>query len=196
MISFVRGIARQVTAEAIIVDVGGVGLRVLPSATAVAHATADQPITLATSLVTREDGWTLFGFSDDEERIVFEALLGVSGVGPRTALAAVSVLGASGLRAAIAGADPGPLTRVPGIGRKGAGRIVLELSDRLAPPQPPAVSVAGDWQADVLAGLVTLGWTQGKAEEALARVQAEEPAAAVDAATGLRACLRILGGRP
>lgn len=196
MISFVRGIVRQVTAEAIVIDVGGVGLRVLPSASAVAHASLDQPVTLATSLVTREDGWTLFGFSDDEERIVFEALLGVSGVGPRTALAAVSVLGASGLRAAIAGADPGPLTRVPGIGRKGAGRIVLELSDRLAPPPSPAVVAATDWQADVLAGLVTLGWPAGQAEEALARVQSEEHGAVIDAAAGLRACLRILGGRP
>jgi len=197
VIAFVRGIPRTATAEGIVIDIGGVGLRLLPTAAALRVTRVDEQVTLPTALLVREDGWTLVGFADEEERTLFEALLAVSGIGPRTALAALSVLGAHGLRSAIAAADPDPLTRVPGIGRKGASRIVLELSDRLPAmtgEQAPPAEVSS-WQVAVVAGLISLGWSAGQAEQAVAEVSADGSETVTDAASGLRACLRLLGGR-
>jgi Holliday junction DNA helicase RuvA len=160
---------------------------------------------VATSLVVREDSLTLYGFATDDERNVFELLQTASGVGPRLAQAMLAVLTPDALRRAVATEDLAALTSVPGIGRKGAQRIVLELAGRLGAPvgSDPAhlgaVLTAGtrQWQDQVRAGLVSLGWAGREADEAIATVEPDlmigEPAD-VDVAVALRAALRVLGG--
>ena len=175
---------------------------------------------MATSLVVREDALTLYGFADDDERNIFELLQTASGVGPRLALAMLAVFTPDALRRAVAAEDLAALTTVPGIGRKGAQRIVLELEGpaRLARRRPgrgPAAARgrAGprpSWRDQVRAGLVGLGWQAREADEAIAAVEPELADAgpsprrcccgraggdgqALDVAAALRAALRVLG---
>jgi Holliday junction DNA helicase RuvA len=157
---------------------------------------------LATTLVVREDSLTLFGFADADERDVFETVQTVSGIGPRLALAMLAVHTPDGLRAAVATQDLTALTRVPGIGRKGAQRIVLELTDRLGAPS----GVAGgsvtqapvapqSWRDQVVEALVGLGWSAKQAAEAVEAVAPDggPEDAAGEVAGVLRAALRHLG---
>lgn len=203
MIASLRGQVLAVRAETAVVEVGGIGLVVHATPATLAGLRAGAEGRLATSLVVREDSLTLFGFAEPDERDVFELVQTVSGVGPRLALAILAVHTPDALRAAVAGQDLTALTRVPGIGRKGAQRLVLELGDRLGPPtgqggtQDAAGAVPGAaWRDQVLTALVGLGWAQRQAEEALDTV-AEGPAAAAaergDVAALLRASLRQLG---
>ena len=127
MIASVHGRVAAVSAAGAVVEVGGVGLAVSCTPGTLARLRVGQPARLSTSLVVREDSLTLYGFSDDDERQVFELLQTASGVGPRLAQAALSVLPPAEVRVAIATADVAALTRVPGIGKKGAERLVLEL---------------------------------------------------------------------
>ena len=129
---------------------------------------------MATSLVVREDSLTLYGFADDDEKHLFELLQTASGVGPRLAQAALAVHTPDVLRKAIGGGDTATLTRVPGIGKKGAERLVLELRDRIGPLPIGADGVTGPssgaWPTQVAQGLVALGWNQGQADQAVALV--------------------------
>ena len=155
---------------------------------------------LPTSMVVREDGWTLYGFVDAEERDAFEIVQTVSGIGPRIALALLGALTPQGLRAAVHDEDLDVLMGVPGIGRKGAARIALELKDRLGAPTPgerAQVGTQGEaWSTAVLSGLISLGWS---AREAAQAVEAVTPLAAQqadpDVATLLRAALVTLDRR-
>jgi Holliday junction DNA helicase RuvA len=160
--------------------------------------------------VVREDALTLYGFASDDERDVFELVQTASGVGPRLALAMLASFSPDGLRQAIAAEDVAALTRVPGIGRKGAQRIVLELAGRLGSPAAPAgvmgpprgaADGAALWRDQVRAGLVNLGWPARDAEQAIAAVAADlavspagagGPDGAVDVSVALRAALRKL----
>jgi Holliday junction DNA helicase RuvA len=164
-----------------------------------------EPARLASSLVVREDSLTLYGFTTDDERGLFEQLLGVSGIGPRLAVAMLAVLAPDEIRLAVASDDLTTLTRVPGIGRKGAQRLVLELKDRIGAPvgTADALGLTGSpagsapWADQVSAALVGLGWG---AREAAAAVDAVAPTAqemidragAVDVAVLLRTALRSL----
>jgi Holliday junction DNA helicase RuvA len=201
VIASVRGTVQAVRLDAAVLEVGGVGLLVQATPTTLAALRVGAEATLATSMVVREDSLTLFGFSDADEREVFETVQTVSGVGPRLALAMLAVHTPDGLRRAVAGEDLAALKRVPGIGHKGAQRIVLELADRLGAPAPvglpdgPAVP-AGDQRAQVVDALVGLGWNVRAAEDAVAGVLTD-PSATVgpqDVAGVLRAALRALGG--
>jgi Holliday junction DNA helicase RuvA len=160
---------------------------------------------VATSLVVREDSLSLYGFADSDERNTFELLQTASGVGPRLALAMLAVFSPDGLRRAVASEDLVTLMKVPGIGRKGAQRIVLELAGRLGSPGDglPAAGLApaaaAGWRDQVRIGLVNLGWQAREADLAIAAV---EPGLAgpdgdagqdVDVAVALRAALRVLG---
>src|SRR5215831_1219997 len=145
---------------------GGAGLRVQCTPGTLATLKPGEPAQVATSLVVREDSLTLYGFVSDDERNVFELLQTASGVGPRLALAMLAVFSPDGLRRAVAAEDVAALTRVPGIGRKGAQRIVLELAGRLGSPgdgTPAAAAAvapaaAASWRDQVRTGLVNLGW--------------------------------------
>lgn len=201
MISSVRGVVQTVGLDSAVVEVGGVGLLVRATPTTLGALRPGSTAALSTSLVIREDAFTLYGFADAEERDVFEIVQTVGGVGPRLALAMLAVHSPDALRRAVATEDLAALTRVPGIGRKGAQRIVLELADRLgvpSSPEAPDPSAGQDGRrAQVLDALVGLGWTAKVAEDALSRVLPEQDgggAPVEDVATVLRSALRVLGG--
>lgn len=203
MIASVHGTVRAVRLDAAVLEVGGVGLLVQATPATLAGLRVGQAGTLYTSLVVREDALTLFGFAEDDEREVFEVLQTVSGVGPRLALAMLAVHTPDGLRRAVAGEDLAALKRVPGIGHKGAQRIVLELADRLGAPAPAgvpggpaALAAPADRRDQVVDALVGLGWNQKAAQDAVATVLdgSEEPVGEAEVAGVLRAALRTLGG--
>lgn len=176
-----------------VVEVGGVGLRVSATPGTLAGLTPGSTGRLATSLVVREDSLTLYGFAGDEEREMFELVQTVSGVGPRLALAILAVHSPAALREAVAAQDLTALCKVPGIGKKGAQRMVLELAGRLvAPAQASGASAAAAQDTEqVVAALVGLGWPTRAAQDAVDAVAAAEPGA--DVAVMLRSALRTLG---
>lgn len=196
MIATLRGQVAVVRLDAAVLEVGGVGLLVHATPTTLAGLRVGSDARLSTSLIVREDSLTLFGFADDDERDVFEVVQTVSGIGPRLALAMLAVHSPDGLRRAVASEDLAALQRVPGIGRKGAQRLVLELADRLAAtgtaagrPQPAST----DRRAEVVEALVGLGWTARVAQTAVDQVASPE-GVVTDVAAVLRAALRGLGG--
>ena len=207
MISHLDGIVCAIAPEGAVIEVGGVGLLVQATPGTLAALRTGERARVATSLVVREDALTLYGFASDDERDVFELVQTASGVGPRLALAMLASFSPDGLRQAIAAEDVAALTRVPGIGRKGAQRIVLELAGRLGSPAAPA-GIMGPppgagappggtalWRDQVRAGLVNLGWAGRDAEQAIAAVAADlasGPAGDVDVSVALRAALRKL----
>lgn len=174
MIASVRGRVAAVSPDGAVIEVGGVGLSVTCAPGTLAGLRVGAEARLATSLVVREDSLTLYGFADDEARSLFELLQTASGVGPRLAQAALAVHTPDVLRRAIATGDIGTLTRVPGVGKKGAERLVLELRDRVGPigAEGPAVGPAGalGWAGPVREALIGLGWTVGQADQAVAAV--------------------------
>jgi holliday junction DNA helicase RuvA len=197
MISSVRGEVLDIGLDHAVVEVGGVGLAVHATPTTLAGLRRGERSRLATALVVREDSLTLFGFADDEERELFGLLQTVSGIGPRIALATLAVLSPDVLRRALVDGDITTITRVPGIGRKGAERLVLELRDKVvAPAAAPVPLQAATNGADprreqVVEALVGLGFTAKPAEQAVdaALAGSTDP----DASTLLRAALTRLG---
>jgi holliday junction DNA helicase RuvA len=195
MIAHLDGVVAVVAPEGAVIDVGGVGLLVQCSPGTLAGLRPGERAKVSTSLVVREDALTLYGFSSDDERNTFELLQTASGIGPRLALAMLATFSPDGLRRAVAAEDVTALTSVPGIGRKGAQRIVLELAGRLGSPAdsgraghspgaPGATGAAGTgaeglagrlgtltWRDQVRAGLVNLGWQARDADQAIAMVE-------------------------
>ena len=190
MIAYVRGTVARVAAETAVLDVGGIGLELSLTQGARARLTTGEIVEVPASMVVREDGWTLYGFADADERETFALLQSVKGVGPKVAKALLSTLSPAELRSAVASDDATALTQVPGIGRKGAQRLVLDLRDKL--PEPDQLSPVGasgrslragpaapGWRPEVSAALVALGWTTGDSASALAAVASEaEPGGA------------------
>lgn len=197
MIAFVRGMVAAVALDSAVVEIGGVGMQVLCTPGTLAGLRVGQRAQLATSMVVREDSLTLFGFADEDERSVFELLQTASGVGPKLAQAMLAVHGPDELRRAVTSEDLAALTRVPGIGRKGAQRIVLELKDRIGAPtdaagrQPVPAGAAGGWRDQVHGALLGLGWSAREAEAAVGAV-ADQAGDVPDVPTLLRAALRTL----
>jgi Holliday junction DNA helicase RuvA len=202
VISHLRGIVSGVAPDGAVIEVGGVGLGVQCTPGTLATLRPGEPARVATCLVVREDSLTLYGFGTDDERNVFELVQTASGVGPRLALAMLAVHSPDALRRAVATEDLTALTMVPGIGKKGAQRIVLELKDRLgAPGDAAADGIAAlpgavpSWRDQVQSGLVNLGWAARDAEQAVAAVAADMAADGTpteDVATVLRAAMKKL----
>jgi Holliday junction DNA helicase RuvA len=203
MIAHLTGCVAAVAPDGAVIEVGGVGLLVQCTPGTLAGLRLGEQARLATSLVVREDALTLYGFASDDERNTFELVQTASGVGPRLAQAMLAVLTPDALRRAVAAEDLAMLMSVPGIGRKGAQRIVLELAGRLGAPADVGVlatagraaSAVPQWQDQVRAGLVSLGWQAREADQAIAVVEpdlAAEPGD-IDVAVALRAALRALG---
>jgi Holliday junction DNA helicase RuvA len=199
MISSLTGIVEAIGANWAVVNVGGVGLRVLCTPATAATLRTGGEARLATSLVVREDSLTLFGFAETDERDSFELVQTATGVGPKLAQAIMSVLSPAELRSAIASANLALLCKVPGVGRKSAERLVLELKDKvgaLAAISSGPVSGTPDqplWREQVRAGLEGLGWSSRDADAACDKVAAmadESPTPSV--ATLMRAALRTL----
>jgi holliday junction DNA helicase RuvA len=174
VIAFVRGPVSAVFIDSAVVDVGGVGMLVMCTPSTLAGLRVGEETTLATAMVVREDSLTLFGFADYDERALFELLQTASGVGPKLAQAMLAVHGPDDLRRAVLTEDLTALCRVPGIGRKGAQRVVLELKDRIGAPRAsvaggttPSAACADGWRDAVRSGLLGLGWSPREAEQAL-----------------------------
>ncbi|MFY1694452.1 Holliday junction branch migration protein RuvA [Solwaraspora sp. WMMA2101] len=197
MIASLRGVVLAVAPDSAVIEVGGVGLSVHCAPGTLANLRTGEQARLATSLVVREDSLTLYGFADDAEKQLFELLQTASGVGPRLAQAVLSVLTPDAVRSAIANADTAALTRVPGIGKKGAERLVLELRDRIGPVPVGADGAAGvtrgSWPEQVRQGLIGLGWTAGQADQAVAAVAESLDGPPPPVPVLLKQAIRLLG---
>ena len=201
MISTLRGRVASINIDSAVIEMGGFGVSVhiTPATSSDLHIGSE--VTLATSLVVREDSLTLFGFLNDDERSVFELLQTATGVGPRLAQAMLGVHSPNALRMAVATEDFKTLEMVPGIGRKGAQRIVLELKDRIGSPDthalPRVVGVSSaPWRTQVHAALLSLGFAAREAAEAIDVVAMEIESGEVDAsetAALLKSALRSRG---
>jgi len=202
MIAQLHGQIVGVDKTGVVVSVGGVGFAVLCPPQLVAGATIGDESTWFTSLVVREDALTLYGFATSADRDCFEIVQSASGIGPKIALAVVAVLGPVGLADAVRREDLAALIRVPGIGRKGAQKMVIELKDKVPAllvsmgADEPGQVLAGDsttWRDQVVGGLEGLGWSVKDAEAAadsVAPMVDEDPS--VPVATLMRAALRSL----
>jgi holliday junction DNA helicase RuvA len=199
VIAHLSGTVAALSPDGVVIDVGGIGLRVQCTPDTLATLRAGTPGRVATSLVVREDSLTLFGFATDDERNVFELLQTASGIGPRLALAMLAVHSPDALRRFVAAEDVKALTMVPGVGNKGAQRIILELKDRLGAPGDFAGNGTASvrraepsWRDQVQSGLINLGWSARDAEAAVVAVEADSGDTEPDVPTALRAALRKL----
>lgn len=207
MIAFVSGTVARVSLSSVVLEVGGVGLELHCTPGTLATLRPGEPATLPTSMVVREESLTLFGFHDDDEKTLFELLQTASGVGPKLAQAMLAVLSPDDLRRAVTAEDVRSLTRISGIGQKGAQRIILELKDRIGAPVAATSALQSRvgapqrteplWRSQVHAGLVGLGWSAKEAEQAVDAVAGEAEAmrdagAEPEVATLLRSALRTL----
>ena len=173
MISRLRGLPAR-SGDALVLDVGGVGYLLHATPSVHRRAEAGGELTVETYLVVREDALQLYAFADAEERVLFEQLLSVSGVGPKVALAIVSGSAPADLRRAIALDDTARFEAIPGIGKKTAQRVVLELKEKLGTMDEPT-PIAGKPHAVARDALVELGWSLTEAEEALAATDPDLP---------------------
>jgi len=211
VIASLSGRVAAVSPDGAVVEVGGIGLSVQCTPGTIARLQVGESARLATSLVVREDSLTLYGFADDDERQLFELLQTANGVGPRLAQAVLAIHPPREVRRAVSMADVKALMQVPGIGKKGAERLILELRDRLgvtttdtqldggaAGTALPAVTPVAPWRDQLAAALVGLGWSGREADAAIVELAplADEQVAAtgsVEVAVLLRQALRLLG---
>lgn len=199
MIASVRGRVSAVSVDSAIVEVGGVGLLVYCTAATIAGLRVGETTELATSLMVREDSLTLYGFADADERAIFELLQTASGVGPRVAQAVLAVHHPDAVRRAVTTEDLNALMLVPGIGKKGAQRLVLELKDRIGLPTGGApVPRRGqplNAADQVRAALQGLGYSSREADEAVSLAASDDGQTPDDVADLLKASLRALDRR-
>ena len=167
MIAHLSGSILDVRLNQLVIDVGGIGYQVTVAPELAADSRVGQSISLHTSLVVREDSWTLFGFSNADAKNLFEQLQSVTGVGPKVASALLAVYQPEELRSAIAAQDNAALERVPGIGKKVASRIILELKDKFGGGYRSKSSLSGPWRTQVIGALTGLGYSAKEAESAL-----------------------------
>jgi Holliday junction DNA helicase RuvA len=208
MIASINGRVAAVSPDGAVVEVGGVGLAVQCTPGTIARLQVGETARLSTSLVVREDSLTLYGFADDDERSLFELLQTANGVGPRLAQAVLAIHPPREVRRAVSMADVKSLMQVPGIGKKGAERLILELRDRLGsvttdtsldgPIGLPSVAPVAPWRDQLTSALVGLGWNPKEAESAviqLAPVADEQIVAngSIEVAVLLRQALQLLG---
>jgi Holliday junction DNA helicase RuvA len=193
MISSVRGEVLDIALDHVVIEAAGVGYKLMAAPSTLATLRRGAEARLITAMIVREDSMTLYGFPDADARDLFLTLLGVSGVGPKIALATLAVYDATALRQALADGDVTALTRVPGIGKRGAERLVLELRDKIGPVAPSSsTSLNGhSVRGPVVEALVGLGFAAKQAEEATDKVLAADEEATTS--TALRSALSLLG---
>ena len=196
MIASVRGEVLDIALDHVVIEAAGVGYKVMATPSTLATLRRGSEARLITAMIVREDSMTLYGFAEADARDLFLTLLGVSGVGPKIALATLAVYDAASLRLALADGDVAALTRVPGIGKRGAERLVLELRDKIGPVYAASGAIALNGHSvrgPVVEALVGLGFALKQAEEATDKVLANDPEATTSSA--LRAALSILGNK-
>ncbi|MGW8483792.1 Holliday junction branch migration protein RuvA [Microbacterium sp. NPDC055903] len=197
MISSLHGTVLHATADQVVIDVGGVGFAVAVPADVAHTAREGEQLRLHTSLIVREDALSLFGFAERDELEIFGLLLGVTGVGPKSALGVLSHLTVDQIAEAVTGEDDAPFRRVSGIGPKTAKLIVLQLAGKVhasAAPMTRSSQGSGDIAGQVSAALVGLGWSEKVASEAAAQTIAEASEAEKASVPALlRRTLALLG---
>ncbi len=193
MIASVRGEVLDIALDHVVIEAAGLGYRVNATPATLGTLTRGATARLFTALIVREDSQTLYGFADTESRDLFGLLQTVSGVGPRLALATLAVLEPEALRKALAEANVAALTRVPGIGKRGAERMVVELRDKVeaVAVADPIAPVAAPVRDQIVEALVGLGFPAKQAEQATDTVLADAPGA--DSSHALRSALALLG---
>ncbi|MEE2056285.1 Holliday junction branch migration protein RuvA [Rhodococcus artemisiae] len=196
MIASVRGEVLEIALDHVVVESGGIGYRVNATPATLATLRRGAETRLVTAMIVREDSMTLYGFADPEARDLFGLLQTVSGVGPRLAMATLAVLEPTALRAALAEGNTAALTRVPGIGKRGAERMIVELRDKVATygvgeDSPTLSAVSSPIREQVVEALVGLGFPLKQAEQSTDAVLNADPAAGTS--TALRAALSALG---
>ncbi|MGW0035682.1 Holliday junction branch migration protein RuvA [Gordonia sp. NPDC003376] len=196
MIASVRGPVVEVALDHVVIDCAGVGYRVLATPDTLSRLRRGDETTLLTTMIVREDSMTLYGFTEPDARALFALLQTVTGVGPRLAMATLAVLVPDALRRALADSDVKALTTVPGIGKRVAERLVVELRDKVDRPVSESATGAGPAGLggigpQVTEALIGLGFTAAPAEKAVAAVLAEDPDA--NASEALRHALKRLG---
>ncbi|MFJ2620193.1 Holliday junction branch migration protein RuvA [Glutamicibacter sp. NPDC087344] len=199
MISSLTGTVQAVTLNTAVLNVNGFGMLVNATPGTLSTLHQGREATVHTSMVVREDSMTLFGFASTDERDVFEVLIGVSGIGPRTGLAILAVHTPEEVRIAANTKDTAAFTKVSGIGPKGASRIVLELNGKLVPTGAPVTSAAAagasaTWEPQVIEALTGLGWTEKDATATLKALSKADPevVSTGNVADILRAALRSM----
>lgn len=194
MISLLRGTVLATSAQHVILDVGGVGFTIFATPATMAELRIGHEATIPTSFIVRDDAMMLYGFADDDERDTFNILISLSGIGPKIALAVLSVHTPDTLRSIVERDDVAGLVQVPGIGRKGAQRILLELGNKLGPARSQVeVAAPSTVSADVITALVGLGWNESVAADTVAAVEAD--AGPLPVSHMLRLSLQKLGGK-
>lgn len=192
MIGRIHGTLLTKNPPDILVDVQGVGYEIaVPMSTLYELPSSGQPVTLHTHLVVREDAQLLYGFHTEAERAAFRALIRISGIGPRMALAVLSGMSVEELSRAVAEQETGRITRVPGIGKKTAERLLLELKGKLAPVLTPEGTLAfehADSGDDILRALLALGYSEKESAAAINKLPAD-----VSVNDGIRQALKLLG---
>ena len=195
MIASLRGTVTHVGLHSAVIDVNGLGMLVQATPQTLGSLHVGREALVQTAMIVREDSMTLYGFTDPDQREVFETLLSVSGVGPRIALGVLAVHTPEAIRVAASTGDDKAFSKVSGIGPTGARRIVLELADKLVPLGTAENPAAAHWQDQVLAAMTGLGWTEKDATAAIDAAVAEAPeiAAAGNVGEILKLTLRRLG---
>ena len=193
MIASVRGEVIDIALDHAVLEAAGVGYKLMATPATLSTLRRGMQSRLITAMIVREDSMTLYGFPDGDARDLFLTLIGVSGIGPKIALAALAVYDATAMRRVLADGDVTALTRVPGIGKRGAERLVLELRDKMGPVAAPGGAAVGGHavRAPVIEALVGLGFAAKQAEETTDKVLADDPDATTAAA--LRTALSRLG---
>lgn len=167
MIALLTGTVKSLHADRVVIDVGGVGYVVTITPATLHHLAMGSVASLHTSMVVREDSMTLYGFADESAKNLFDVVQTVSGIGPKVALSIVSALSYEDLARAIAQEDISLISKVPGIGKKGAQRLVLELKGKLIGESSIPISTSGSWRESVMSALVSLGFSQREADAAI-----------------------------
>jgi Holliday junction DNA helicase RuvA len=186
MISLLRGSVVDIVSTKVVIDVSGVGYEVTVTPKTLSNLRPGDVVTLPVRLVVREDAMILFGFENNAERDLFDRLQTVNGVGPKLALTILAATTADNLINAIASGDEATLVRIPGVGKKSAARLILELGDKLV-----AQTAVTSWQQDVIDALVSLGWSQRESSAVVAKLD-ESTINVKDPGTALRAALALL----
>jgi Holliday junction DNA helicase RuvA len=166
MLSFLRGEVVAISGTTVALDVSGVGYAVSVSPKTLSQLRLGNSVTLPVTLIVREESMTLYGFLDNDERALFELLMTVSGVGPKLAQTILAAIEPAALSDAIAAGNEAALVRIPGVGKKSAQRLILELGDKLVRLSQPTAALS-TWQEDVVSALVSLGWSQKESQAAV-----------------------------
>jgi len=167
MIASLTGVVKSVTAQSAVIEVGGVGILVQLTSRHGASLVVGRTASLHTTLLVREDSLTLFGFESIEERALFELLQTVTGIGPKVAQSALSIYESQEIQRAIAQENSGLLEKIPGLGKKGAARLVLELKDKVSATTGSLPSIKSEWRDQLLEALTGLGFSSRESSDAV-----------------------------